>query len=180
MTTALALRQPITSEIVTMVTQLAPAIHQSQLFGIHSEHQAMAIMLVGHELGFSLTGSFAYVHIIQNKPSVSPQGVLALVMASGELESWTHRTDRATYYTVQMKRRNGLEHVETFTLQDAIAADLVKPGSAWEKWLPNMLKWRCIGFCLDVLFPDLIGGLLRADELGAAVDDDGRVIVEAA
>lgn len=180
MSTALALRQPITSEVVTMATQLAPAIHQSRLFGVNSEEQALAVMLVGHELGFSLTGSFSYVHIIQGKPSVSPQGVLALVMASGELESWSHDTDRATYYTVRMKRRNGLEHTETFTLHDAINADLVKPDSAWVKWLPNMLKWRCIGFCLDVLFPDLIGGLLRADELGAAVDDDGRVIVEAA
>ena len=29
---------------------------------------------------------------------------------------------------------------------------------------------------IDVLFPDVIGGLKRADELGAAVNEDGEIV----
>jgi hypothetical protein len=32
-----------------------------------------------------------------------------------------------------------------------------------------MLRWRAIGFCADVVFPLLIGGMKRADELGAGI-----------
>jgi hypothetical protein len=81
-----------------------------------------------------------------------------------------------------MKRKNGLEYEYTFTLDDAKRAGLIKSeaekyaNSAWGKYEANMLKWRCIGYVLDVLFADLMGGMKRSDEFGAAVDDGGRVI----
>jgi hypothetical protein len=39
-----------------------------------------------------------------------------------------------------------------------------------------MLLWRCVGFVADVVCPDLLGGLKRADEYGAAIDPGGDVI----
>jgi hypothetical protein len=39
-----------------------------------------------------------------------------------------------------------------------------------------MLRWRCIGFVIDVLFPDVCGGLKRADEFGATVDEEGNIV----
>ena len=173
--TALA-NQRVTPEVLALAQALAPVVHQSRLFGVTSEQQALTIMLVGYELGFNLTGSFSYVHVIKGKPSVSPEGVLARVLASGQLAEWKHETDRATFYRVWMKRKNGLEHSEMFTLQDAIKADLVKPESGWVHWTANMLKWRTIGFCLDILFPDIVTGLLRWDELDVAVTDAGALV----
>ena len=174
MTGALA-RRSVTPEIVQMAGVLGPMAHASRLFGINSPEQAIAIMLTGYELGFGLTASFDFIHIIQGKPSISPRGALALVHASGELAGMTidEQPDRCT---VTMKRRNGLEYTTTFSLQDALAADLIKPDSAWIKWQRNMLRWRPIGFCIDVLFPDVVGGLRRSDEYGAPVDIDGNVI----
>ena len=75
-----------------------------------------------------------------------------------------------------MKRRNGLEHSERFTMADANRAGLVKPDSGWTKYPANMLRWRTVGYCIDVLFPDVTGGMKRADEFGAAISPDGEVI----
>ena len=61
-------------------------------------------------------------------------------------------------------------------MADAERAGVIKPGSGWEKYPANMLRWRAIGFCADVVFGDVIGGLKRADELGADLTPDGDVI----
>ena len=64
----------------------------------------------------------------------------------------------------------------TYTMDDARRAGLVKPDSAWETYPANMLRWRAIGFWLDVVMPDIIGGMKRADEFGAVVDANGDVV----
>lgn len=173
-TTALA-RKVITPEIVRTVQELAPMAHASRLFKVNAPEQAMAVMIAGYELGFNLTSSFDFISVIQGKLSVSPRGCLALVHASGELEEMTfdEQPDRCT---VTMKRRGGHSYTSTFTLQDALQAGLIKADSAWATYPANMLRWRAVGYCIDVLFPDVAGGLRRSDEMGADVDRDGNVI----
>lgn len=172
--TALTVR-PLTPSVWNMITSIAPVIYRSRLFGVGSAEQAAAIMLKGHELGLGLTASFEFIHMVQGKPSLSPKGGLALIQRCGELEA-IEINDAPNSCTVRMKRTNGFDYTLTFTLDDAKRAGLVKSGSAWESYGPNMLRWRAIGFCADVVFPDILGGLKRADELGAAIDAAGDVI----
>jgi len=77
---------------------------------------------------------------------------------------------------VWMKRTNGFEYTVEWSMAEAIAAGVGKPGSGWEKYPANMLRWRAVGFCADVVFPDVIGGMKRADELGADLTPSGDVI----
>ena len=58
-------------------------------------------------------------------------------------------------------------------------AGLIKAGGNWEKYGANMLRWRAIGFVTDVVFPDLLAGMKRADEYGGQIDTDGNVVSEA-
>jgi hypothetical protein len=69
-----------------------------------------------------------------------------------------------------------MEYSVTYTMDDARRAGLVKPNSGWEKYPANMLKWRAIGFWIDTVLPDVQGGMKRADELGAMVNDKGDII----
>lgn len=180
MTTAIV-RKEVTPEIWGMIERIAPTMKDSRLFGVATVHQAAAIMLKGHELGLGMAASFEFVQVIQDKPTLNPRGALALVMQSGECEAMkiTNETDdkgNPVSCTVYMKRRGGLEHTERFTLADANRAGLVKPDSGWTKYPANMLRWRAVGYCIDVLFPDITGGMKRADEFGAAISPDGDVI----
>lgn len=174
MSNQLAVRD-ITPSVWQTIEAVAPAMFKSRLFGVASIEQAQAIMTKGFELGLGLAASFEFINIIQGKPALSPRGALALIHCSGELEGMKVE-DKPGACTVMMRRKNGFEYTLTFTIEEARAAGLVKSGGAWESWQPNMLRWRAIGFVADVVFPDLLGGLKRADEYGAAINGQGDVI----
>lgn len=166
-------------EIVRVVRELAPIMHGARFYGTSGWEQAAAIMLVGYDLGFGLAGAFEFIHIIEGKPSISPRGALAKVLASGQLTEWK-LSEIEGGFACWMKRCNGLEYGTVWTLDDAKRAGIHKAGSGWEKYPRNMCKWRSVGYVIDVLFPDLFGGLRRSDEYGAAVTEAGDVIIEAA
>jgi len=177
----LIVRPQLTPDTWQMISAVAPAMHQARLFGIANAEQGMAIMLKGYELGLGLTASFEFVQVIQGRPTLSPRGMLALIQQSPEcagLKVEDLTDDKGAPYgcRVTMRRRNGFEYTTTFTMDDARRAGLVKAGGGWESYPANMCRWRAIGFCADVVFPDLIGGMKRADELGAAISPDGDVI----
>lgn len=176
MTTALATttRQELTPSTWQMIQAIAPSMYSSRLFGVANEAQAAAIMLKGYELGLSLTAAFEFVHIIQGKPSISPRGMLALIYQSGQLESMKIEDD-GKKCSVYMKRTNGIEHTATFSMDDAKAADLIKKDGGWEKYPKQMRQWRAIGFCADVVFPDILS-VKRSDEYGADLTPQGDVI----
>ena len=182
MTTALTTPKRLTPDIWTMIQSVAPAMHQSRLFGVSSPEQAAAIMLRGYELGLPLAASFDFINVIQGRPSLNPRGALAIAQNSGELEAFkvedlTDTQGNPTRCRVTGKRRGGEPYTLEVSMEDARRAGLVKPGSGWESWPGNMLRWRAIGFWLDVVMPDVIGGMKRADEFGADLTPDGQVIV---
>lgn len=165
----------LTPAIWERITTIAPIMHASRLFGVNSPEQAAAIMSKGYELGLPLTAAFEFISVIQGRPTLSPRGALALVQASGLLTDM--QVDDLPDRCMVTMARGALTYTVTWTLADAKRAGLVKSGGAWETYPANMLRWRAIGFCIDVMFSDIAGGLKRADEFGAPIDDAGNVIV---
>lgn len=178
---ALTIRPQLTPSVWQMIERVAPAMHMARLFKTSSPEQAMAIMLKGYELGLGLTASFEFVQVVEGRPALSPRGMLALIQAHPEcagikIEDIKDGQGKPQACRVTMKRRNGFEYTVEWNMADAERAGVIKPGSGWEKYPANMLRWRAIGFCADVVFGDVIGGLKRADELGADLTPDGDVI----
>jgi hypothetical protein len=179
----IATQQQLTPTVWEMIERVAPAMHAARLFGVSSKEQAMAIMLKGFEMGLSLTASFEFIQVVEGKPALSPRGALAMIHGSPlfagiKIEDLSDNaiSGKPSGCRVWMKRTNGLEYTVTWTMEDAVKAGVVKSGSGWEKYPANMLRWRAIGFCADVVFPDVIGGMKRADEYGADLTPDGNVI----
>lgn len=174
-------RKPLELPAWQMIREAAPVMYKSRLFGVATEEQAVAIMAKGYELGLGLTTSFEFIQVILGKPTLIPRGALALAYQSGEIETLSvvdmnDASGQPERCTVTGNRRGGNVYTVTFTMDDARRAGLVKPGSGWEGYPANMLKWRAIGFWLDVVMPDVQGGMKRADEFGATVDAGGNVI----
>lgn len=177
---ALTVRQT-TLDTWKLIQSIAPASLQSRLFGVATVEQAAMIMLKGHELGLGLAASFEFIVVIEGKPSVTPKGALALIYQSRQLagmkiENIINDESEPWACKVWMKRINGFEYTAVFTMDDAQRAGLVKDKSGWDKYPANMLRWRAIGYCADIVFPDVIGGMLRPEELGATVNIEGNVI----
>jgi hypothetical protein len=178
---ALTLKQQnLTPDTWAMIKEVAPAMTASHLFGVSLPEQAMAIMLKGYELGLSLTASFEFIQVIQGKPALSPRGTLALIQQSPnfagmKIQDIKDSSGNPQSCKVWMKRANGFEYTTEYTVNEAQQAGLIKPDSGWSKYPANMLRWRAIGYCADVVFPDVIGGMKRIDEMGADITPEGNV-----
>jgi hypothetical protein len=174
MTNALALIQPNEYDLMM---KLAGVAAKSGYTG-KNEMQAMFIMLKGSELGISPLQALDGITIIQNKPTVSPQLMLALINRSGELEDMQINGD-ATQCTVMMKRKGRSPHTEQFTMQNAGAMGLSGKDN-WKKQPAVMLKWRAVSACARIVFPDVIQGMYTPEEMGAEVSESegGEIIIE--
>lgn len=180
MTTAIV-KKELTPEAWSMIKSIAPTMRQSGLFGVSTVEQAAAVMLKGQELGLGMAAAFEFIDVIEGKPSLNPRGALALIHQSGQcekvlIEDVKDAKGVPTACKVTMKRKGGMEYTATFTMDDAVRAGLVKDKGGWAKYPANMLRWRAVGYAADVVFPDVIGGMKRADEFGADISPDGDVI----
>lgn len=177
-------QRELTPQIWQMISQMAPVMWKSRLFGVVSQEAAAAIMLKGYELGLSVTASFEFIHVIQGKPGLSPRGALALLHSHPDIEKVEIKrlTEDGSYlgHSCTIKRKSGFEYTAQFTLEDAKRAGLVKPDSGWTKYPEQMCMWRAVGFAADVATPDITAGMTTImkmpEELGVAITDSGEVI----
>ncbi len=183
--TTLRVERALTPSIWRMIWEMAPVMWKSRLFGVSSAEAAAAIMLKGFELGLSITASFEFVQVVQGRPGLSPRGALALLHNSLEVDTIQIRrlpgpTGAFEGYECYMKRRNGFDHTSRFTLSDAERAGVLKPNSGWANYPENMCLWRSVGFCADVVAPDITTGmtlLMKAPEqFGIALTQEGEII----
>lgn len=168
-------RRDITADILDLAIKGGAIMHASRLFGLGSAEQAAAIMLKGYEIGLPMTAAFEFIQMIQGKPTLIPRGALALIHQSGQMVEMLI-DEQPESCTVTMRRRNGVSYTCSYTLDDAKRAGLIKKDGAWETYQSNMLRWRAIGFCADIVFPDVLAGMKRADEFGAAITEAGDII----
>lgn len=178
-------QRELTPQIWQMISQMAPVMWKSRLFGVVSQEAAAAIMLKGYELGLSVTASFEFIHVIQGKPGLSPRGALALLHSHPDIEKveikrLTKEDGSYLGHSCTIKRKSGFEYTAQFTLEDAKRAGLVKPDSGWTKYPEQMCMWRAVGFAADVAAPDITAGMTTImkmpEELGVAITDSGEVI----
>ena len=141
---------------------------------IKTPEQAIAIILTGRELGIGTMAALNTINVIQGKPTVSPQLMLALIERSGQLEN-IEITNGANGAICDMKRRGRAVHREIFGPNEAKAMGLDGKDN-YKKQAAVMYRWRAVAACARVVFPDVILGLYTPDEMGADVDADGEVI----
>lgn len=162
-TTALAI--PVESEWAIMREQAAYLVRSGFMpKAIKTPEQALAIMLMGRELGIGPTAAINSINVIDGKPSVSAQLALALFIRSGKCEEIDVKGD-ASACMVTLKRKSQPAHSETFTMQDAERLGLSTKDN-WRRQPAVMLKWRAVMACLRIVAPDILSGLYSPDEMG--------------
>ena len=178
-------KHEITPGVWGMIKEMAPMMHASRLFGVSSVEQASAILLKGYECGFGFANSFDLIQVIQGKPGVSPRGALALIMQSPhikevKIERMVDSKGAYLGHSCSMTRDNKMSYTAKFTLEDAKRAGLIKQDSGWEKYPENMCLWRAVGFCADVVAPDITSGMTslmkQPEAYGVALTEGGDII----
>jgi len=139
---------------------------------IKTPEQALAIMTFGRELDLLPWQSFSTIYVVNGKPTVGVQLMLAKCHKTKELESFKVIYDNETKPTktsCTVKRKGMDAFTSIFSLADAESQGLANKDN-WRKQPKVMMTWRAIAQALRFVFPDAVLGLYTPDELGATVD----------
>lgn len=122
----------------------------------------------GYEMGLAPMQALQNIAVINGKPSVYGDTALALVQASPVCEDvQEYFEDEGTPNPVAVcvaKRKNRSPVTVRFSVEDARRAGLWGKQGPWQAYPKRMMQMRARGFALRDAFPDVLKGLITAEE----------------
>ena len=122
---------------------------------------------MGSELGLAPLQSLQNIAVINGRPSIWGDALLGLVKASAVcddvIESIEGNGDNMVAICVA-KRKGKSPVTSRFSIQDAKSAGLWGKAGPWKQYPSRMLQMRARGFALRDAFPDVLRGLITAEE----------------
>lgn len=120
---------------------------------------------MGAELGLKPIQALQNIAVINGKPSVYGDALLALVQAHSSFEDIKEWYDEKTNTAFcRVKRRNQTEHTVSFSIEDAKKAGLWGKDGPWTQYPKRMMQMRARGFALRDKFADALRGLITVEE----------------
>lgn len=124
-------------------------------------------MAMGYQLGFPIEQSLQDIAVINGRPSLWGDGLLALALRHPEFQSIEEKEiksgDQVVGYSCTIKRRGCEPHTKTFTFDDARAAGLINKSGPWSQYPQRMLQQRARNFAIRDRFADALRGLRVAE-----------------
>ena len=147
---------------VTELERMAQAVAASKLFGITNAEQALALMLVAQAEGLHPATAARDYHIIQGRPSLKADAMLARYLSSGGKVEWHTHTDAEVEAT--------FSHPQGGTLKikwDMARAKQAELGGKdmWKKYPRQMLRARVISEGIRATNPAVAVGLYTPEEV---------------
>lgn len=138
---------------------------------IRSPEQAFFVIMKGQEVGIPPIQALTHIHIIEGKPTMSAELMLALAKekAGVHVESIELTNEKCR---LRFTRPNRPEHTEEFTIEEAKLLGFVNKDN-YKKQLGTMLRWRCISKGLRFYAPEALAGIsYTPDELDPRITVD--------
>lgn len=118
---------------------------------------------MGNELGLKPIQALQNIAVINGKPSIYGDAMLALVKSHPDFE-WLKEEGNELEATCIIKRRGEPEYKAIFTRKDAETAGLWGKAGPWKAYPKRMLQMRARGFACRDAFPDALKGFISAEE----------------
>lgn len=144
------------------VGMMAKAVADSGLFGIRNEAQAFALMCVAQADGIPPIKAVQQYHIIDNKPALKSEAMLARFQAAGGKIRWTERTAQRVSLWLSHPQAGELE--VSWDMDRAKAAGLAGKNQ-WKAYPMQMMGARCISEGIRALYPACLGGCYTPEEV---------------
>ena len=161
--TGFDLRPTNMNEAMQMATMIAGSQLAPKDFKGKPEDTLVAMMM-GNELGLNPMQAIQNIAVINGRPSVWGDALLALVQNHPKFGSIEETFDKTSMTaTCIVSRKGGKAHTETFSKEDAEIAGLWGRNT-WKQYPKRMLQMRARGFALRNQFADALLGLITAEE----------------
>ena len=147
---------------VEAVERMAVAVAKSGLFGVKTPDQAMALMLIAQAEGLHPAIAARDYHVINGRPALKADAMLARFQANGGSVKWTAYTDERVAAVISHPQGGSVE-IE-WTLKQAERAGLTK-NPTWRQYPRQMLRSRVISEGVRTVFPGVAVGALTVEEV---------------
>ena len=147
---------------VTDIEKMATAVAKSGLFGVRTPDQAMSLMLIAQAEGLHPAIAARDYHIIQGRPSLKSDALLARFQANGGKIEWVEYTDQAVAAKVSHPQGGTVEI--RWSYQMAERAGLTK-NPTWRQYPRQMLRARVISEGVRAVFPGVAVGVYTSEEV---------------
>ena len=147
---------------VDQVERMAVAVAKSGLFGVKTPDQAMALMLIAQAEGLHPAIAARDYHIIQGRPALKADAMLARFQTAGGRVKWLSMTDQRVAGEFSHPQGGSVE-IE-WTIDMAKRAGLTK-NPTWTQYPRAMLRARCISEGIRTVFPGVVVGTYTPEEV---------------
>ncbi len=153
--------------------RFATAVVQSGLApkGMQTPQAVLIAIQMGAELGLPPMASLQNIAVINGRPSVWGDAMLAVCRSSGlfdesQFDEHVEESKAGLVATCTVRRLpNGKPIVRTFGMKDAERAGLSGKSGPWTQYPRRMLQLRARSWALRDAFADLLRGCLTAEEV---------------
>ena len=148
---------------VSDMTVMADSIVKSGFYGFKNKEQVMAVMLVAQAENKHPASVVQEYDIIQGKPALKSQAILARFQLSGGSVQWDEVTNKKVKGT--FKHPQGGSLTVEWTIEMAKQAGIYREGSGWSKYPEDMLRARVISRAVRSIYPACILGHYATEEV---------------
>lgn len=160
--------------------RMAIAVSKSNLFGCKTPEQAMSLMLLAQAEGVHPAKAIQDYHIIDGRPALRADAMLARFQAAGGRVEWLEYTDQIV--RGKFSHPQGGTIVVDWDQSRAKAAGLMNRKN-WQSYPRQMLRARVISEGVRTVYPGASSGIYTAEEVQDMVEAKpvtaAEVVVEA-
>lgn len=150
---------------------LAKVVVASRMFPAYgAPESALLVLMAGREFGLGAMASLRSFHIIEGKPTMSAQAMMARCLEHPSCAEFrVVRSECSNELATVSVRRVGwtTPEIYTWSADDAKRAGLAGRGN-WSKYPREMLINRCIAEAARFTWPEVMAGVYAPEEFGGA------------
>jgi len=158
------------------IERMAEAVAHSNLFGIKSSDQAVALMLIAQAEGMHPAIAARDYHVIQGRPALKADAMLARFQTAGGSVTWKVYTDTEVTGIFSHPQGGSLEL--TWTFEQARKIGLTDKDN-WRKYPRAMLRARVISEGIRTVYPGCVVGVYTVEEVEDFKDDSPSKVSKA-
>jgi hypothetical protein len=147
---------------VDQIERMAVSVARSGLFGVKTPDQAMALMLIAQAEGLHPAIAARDYHVINGRPALRADAMLARFQAAGGKVEWGEYTD--TKVVGKFSHPSGGSVEIAWTTKMAQDAGLTR-NPTWKSYPRQMLRSRCISEGIRTVFPGVVVGTYTPEEV---------------
>jgi len=163
--------QGFAPQTMTEAIEFSNMLSRSQMVPKNYQNKPEDVLVAvqwGYEIGLAPLQALQNISVINGKPSVYGDAAMALVQASPVCEDVQETIEGdGTSNPVaicKVKRKGRSEVISKYSVEDAKRAGLWGKQGPWSQYPKRMLQMRARGFALRDAFPDVLKGLITAEE----------------